>query len=323
MTTKRAWLGFWILSFIWGSSFLFIRIGVEQLPPFQLVFIRTGIAAVGLNIVVYLRGKRLPVDRRSIGDLLFLGIVNTVVPFALITWGEIHIESGLASVLQGTAALFTLVVAHFTLADERITLRKLVALLIGFLGVVVLAGRSRGPEVGGTDSTWHLLGQVAIMAASFCYALGGVYGRKAMQNRMEPIVTAAGALTVAAIASGVIAYAAPALAGGSPIAFSQLTPRVLGAVLALGFLNTFAAYLIFYSLIAALGAARTSMVTYVIPAVGLVLGAIFLDELVDLRLIVGAILILASIAIVNLKPTSLFQRIGRPINRRLEARSRG
>jgi len=99
MTTKQAWISFWILALIWGSSYLFIRIGVEQLPPFQLVFIRTAIAAVGLNLVVYGRGKRLPTDWHGWGDLLFLGIVNTVFPFALITWGETRIESGLASVL--------------------------------------------------------------------------------------------------------------------------------------------------------------------------------------------------------------------------------
>src|SRR5262245_9474489 len=146
MTTKQAWGGFWLLALIWGSSFLFIRIAVEQLPPFQLVFIRTGVAAIGLTSVVYLRGKRLPTDWRSIGDLLFLGTVNTVIPFALITWGETQIESGLASVLQGTAALFTLVLAHFTFADERISWRKLAGLLIGFLGVVVLASRSAGDD---------------------------------------------------------------------------------------------------------------------------------------------------------------------------------
>jgi drug/metabolite transporter (DMT)-like permease len=306
MTTKQAWGAFWLLALIWGSSFLFIRIGVEQLPPFQLVFIRTGIAAIGLNIVVYWRGKRLPTDWRSAGNLLFLGAVNTVLPFALITWGETRIESGLASVLQGTAALFTLVIAHFAFADERFSLRKLAGLLIGFLGVVVLASRSAGDEIAHTDSAAHLLGQAAIIGASFCYALGGTYGRKVMQNRLEPIVVAAGAMTVAAILSGVIAYMSPRLGGPPPVGFEQLEPHVLGAILALGLVNTFGAYLIFYSLLAALGAARTSMVTYVIPVVGLVLGAIFLAEHVDLRLIAGAIMIVGGIGIVNLNMTSLF-----------------
>jgi drug/metabolite transporter (DMT)-like permease len=305
MTTKQAWGGFWLLALIWGSSFLFIRIGVEQLPPFQLVFIRTGIAAVGLTLVVYLRGKRLPTDWRSIGDLLVLGVVNTVLPFALITWGETRIESGLASVLQGTAALFTLVIAHFTFADERITLRKLAGLLIGFLGVVVLASRSTTETIVPSDSTLHLLGQLAVIVASFCYALGGTYGRKAMQHRLDPVVVAAGAMTVATVLSGVIAYAAPALGGAPPISLGQLTPLVLGAVLALGIVNTFGAYLIFYPLVAVLGAARTSMVTYVIPVIGLVLGAIFLGEQVDLRLVIGTLMIVGGIGIVNLNLRSL------------------
>ena len=203
MTPKQAWISFWILALIWGSSYLFIRIGVEQLPPFQLVFIRTAIAAVGLNLVVYGRGKRLPTDRRGWGDLLFLGIVNTVFPFALITWGETRIESGLASVLQGTAALFSLVIAHFLFADERITWRKVIGLLIGFFGVVVLASRSTGQADTETHATLHLLGQLAIVASSLCYAIGGAYSRKAMQNRLEPIVVAAGSMTVAALTTGI------------------------------------------------------------------------------------------------------------------------
>src|SRR5215212_5841684 len=226
MTTKQAWSGFWLLALIWGSSFLFIRIGVEQLPAFQLVFIRTGIAAVGLIMVVYLRGKRLPTDWRSIGDLIVLGVVNTVLPFALITWGEMHIESGLASVLQGTAALFTLVIAHFTFADERISLRKLAGLLIGFLGVVVLASRSSAENIVQSDATMHLLGQLAVIVASLCYALGGTYSRKAMQHRLDPVVVAAGAMIVAAVLSGLIAWVAPILGGAAPISLGQLTPGV-------------------------------------------------------------------------------------------------
>lgn len=310
MSNKQAWTGFWILALIWGSSFLFIRIGVEQLPPFQLVFIRTGIAALGLTLVVYARGKRLPSDRRSIFDLLFLGIVNTVFPFALITWGETHIESGLASVLQGTAALFTLVIAHFAFSDERITWRKAAGLVIGFLGVVVLSSREIGTAnaSAGSNALLYLLGQLAIVLASLCYAFGGTYSRKAMQNRLEPIVVAAGAMLVAAIITGLITYLSPLMGGPPPVNLAQLSPRVLGAILALGLVNTFVAYLIFYSLVAQLGASRTSMITYVIPVIGLILGALFLDESLDARLLIGAIMILGSIAIVNLKPTAWINR---------------
>lgn len=311
MSLKRAWIGFWILGVIWGSSYLFIRIGVEQIPPFQLVFIRTAIAAVGLTVVVYLRGKRLPTEWHSIKALLFLGIVNTVIPFALITWGEKHIESGLASVLQGTTALFTLVIGHFVFVDERITVRKVIGLLIGFLGVITLASRSSGEVLSAADSNLHLLGQLAILGSSICYATGNNFSRKAMQGRLEPIVVSASAMIVAAIITGVIAYAAPAMGGAAPISFADMTPRVLYAILTLGILNTFAAYLLYYPLINVLGASRTSMITYIIPVVGLLLGALFLNEPVDIRLLIGALLIIASIAVVNLNLYTLFKNFSK------------
>ena len=215
--------------------------------------------------------------------------------------------------LQGTAALFTLVVAHFAFTDDRITPRKLAGLIIGFLGVVVLSSREKSSALNLGDSTLYLLGQMAIVVASLCYAFGGAYSRKAMQSRLEPIVVAAGAMIVASIITGIITFGLPLFGGAVPVNLSQLAPRVLGAVLALGVLNTFVAYLIFYSLLAALGASRASMITYVIPAVGLVLGALFLGEVVDGRLIIGAAMILGSIGIVNLNFTTLFKR-SKPIS---------
>lgn len=312
MTIKQAWVGFGILALIWGSSYLFIRIGVEQVPPLQLVFIRTGIAAIGLNLVIYVQGKRLPTDRHSLLHVFLLGVLNIVIPFALITWGEQYIESGLASVLQGTTALFSLVIAHFTFADERINWRKVVGLLVGFLGVVLLASRSGGEEMTVSSATLHLLGQLAVVGSSLCYATGNSYSRKVMQNRLEPLLVAAGTMTVAAVITGVLAYLAPLWGGAAPIPWAALTPSVLSAVLVLGLLNTFGAYLIFYSLIATLGAARTAMVTYVFPVVGLVLGALFLAEPVDLRLLMGALLIIGSIGIVNLNFATWLRRL-RPI----------
>src|SRR5688500_14573813 len=174
MSTKQAWIGFWLLGMIWGSSFLFIRVAVEQLPPFEVVFIRTAIAAIGLTIVVYARGKKMPTDWNSIRPLIILGIFNTVFPFALITWGEQSIASGLAAVLQATAALFTLVIAHFTFADEHIAPGKIGGLIVGFAGVVILSSLS---WKDGQIVTGSLAGQLAIVAASSFYVFGGVYSR--------------------------------------------------------------------------------------------------------------------------------------------------
>jgi drug/metabolite transporter (DMT)-like permease len=304
---SRKWPQFWLLCLIWGSSFLFIRIGVEHVPPLQLVFIRTLIAALGLNAVLLWQGKSLPKDKRSLLDLLVLGIVNTVLPFFLITWGETYIESSMASILQGTAALFTLLVAHFAFNDERITLRKLLGLMTGFLGVVVLAYRGAALDLE-AKPVLYLLGQLAVVVASFCYAIGGSYSRKAMQQRLEPLQASAGAMTVAAVTTGVMMFITPKLGGLPPVDVRQLDSGVIVAILALGFINTFIAYLIFYALVVKLGAARTSMVTYVIPVVGLLLGIIFLGEKLEYRLILGAVMIVGSIAVVNLKLERLFKR---------------
>lgn len=287
-----------LLGLTWGGSFLLIKLAVATIPPLTVVAGRIVIGAAVLGLLAWWRGAKLPRDRASWSKLFVMGTLGTMLPFALITWGETRIDSGLASVLQGTAALFTLVVAHFTFADERITLRKVVGLLIGFLGVVVLASRGMGSTAAGPAA--DLLGQMAIVVASFCYALGGTYSRKAIQNRLEPMAVAAGSMTVAAIITGAIAYLSPAFGGPAPANLAALRPDVLGAVLALGLVNTFGAYLIFYPLVAVLGAARTSMVTYVIPVVGLILGAIFLGEQVDMRLVAGTAMIVGGVGIVNL-----------------------
>jgi drug/metabolite transporter (DMT)-like permease len=305
MSTKKAWTGFWLLGLIWGSSFLFIRIAVEQLPPFEVVFIRTAIAAIGLIAVVYLTGKRMPTTWQDIRPLVILGIFNTVFPFALITWGEQSIDSGLAAVLQASAAFFTLIIAHFAFADERITAKKIGGLLVGFIGVCVLASRS---WQDGEIVTGDLLGQLAIIAASFFYGFGGVYSRKVVSGRIDPFVTAAGAMTTAAVITGIMMMIAPYFGGQAPVAPSDMQSNVLFAAVTLGLLNTWVAYMIFYPIIPVLGAARTSMVTYVVPAVGLLLGAIFLDEVIDARLLLGAALILAGIGIVNLRFPNLFRR---------------
>jgi drug/metabolite transporter (DMT)-like permease len=298
MSNKQAWIGFFLLGLIWGSSFLFIRIGVEQLGPFEVVFIRTGIAAIGLTLVAYARGKRLPRHWDGIRDLLILGVVNTVIPFAFITWGEKSIDSGLAAVLQATAALFTLVVAHFAFADERITLKKIGGLVVGFIGVIILVSQS---WKDGQVATGSLTGQLAIVVASFFYAMGGTYSRQVLKKGIEPIIAAAGAMITTAIVSGVLMVIAPALGGANIVTPAEMQSNVLFAVVMLGLLNTFVAYIIFYSIIPVLGAARTSMVTYVVPAVGLALGAIFLKEVVDFRLLLGAALIITGIGIVNLR----------------------
>jgi drug/metabolite transporter (DMT)-like permease len=296
------WAAFWVLGVVWGSSFLLIRVGVEAIHPFYIVFIRTGIAAVGLFLVVIARRRPIPRDWQTIKPLLILGVGNTAIPFTLISMGEKTVESGLASVLQATAALFGLIIAHFALADERITPQKLWGLIVGFVGVLVLASRN---WQDGQIVTGGLLGQLAIVGASFFYASFTTYSRKVVGNSVEPMVIAAFAMMTAAFVELALILVSPLLGYEVPPVPADLTANVLFSVLLLGFLNTFFAYMLFYYIVRELGAAKSQMVTYVVPAVGLLLGVLLLNESMDIRLILGAALIFAGIGIVNLK---IFQR---------------
>ena len=300
MTSK--WIGFWVLGLIWGSSFLLIRIGVESVSPFQLVFMRTGIAAVGLNIVLHARGGRLP-WRTGLIPLLALGIANVTIPFGLITWGEVTVPSGVASVLNSTVALFTLVISALVFRQESFTARKFIGLLIGFFGVIVLASRNFD---GATLQTGSLIGQIAILIAAVFYAFGGSYSYRLSVRWKDPQVVAAGSMIFAALSAGLLMVLAPVFGGQPPTPLADIPPAALWSIVGLGLLNTFIAYMIYYWIVRHLGAARASMVTYVAPIVGLTLGALVLGEVVDLRLLGGAALILGGIGIVTLKRTPAF-----------------
>ncbi|MBZ0307356.1 MAG: EamA family transporter [Anaerolineae bacterium] len=295
---RQAWASFWLLGLIWGSSFLFIRIGVREFSPGEVVFIRTTIAAIGLNIVLWLRGKRLPTDRATILKLIVIGLGNVVVPFLLISWSEQHIESSLASVLQSTASLFTLITAHLAFEDERITLPKVICLLVGFIGMIVLASREWKDVFVITNG---FLGQMAMVLASLFYAIFATYSRKVIQGNVEPIVVATGTLTTAAVVSGILVFASPLVGGAEITPLASVSSDTLWAMAALGFANTFIAYIMYYYVIRELGAARASMVTYIVPVVGLFLGILFLGEMLDTKIILGALLIFSGIGIVNLR----------------------
>lgn len=292
------WIAFWLLGLIWGSSFLLIRIGVGELTPFQVVFIRTGIAAVGMNLVLLARGKHLPLNFKRLFPLLVIGIGNTSLPFALISWGEQTIPSSLAGVLQSTAVFFTMIAAHLAFSDERITPQKLVGLAIGFVGVTVLALNSGG-ESGGTEAGFW--GAVAVVAASFCYGVFTVYSKQQIRDRYEPLMVSAGAMTFAALTSGFGMIVSPLLGGPANTPLADVELNTLAAVVFLGLVNTFLAYMMYYNIVVALGAARSSMVTYIVPAVSVVLGTLVLSEPISESLILGALLIFAGIAVVSLR----------------------
>lgn len=287
----KDWVLFLALGLIWGSSFLWIKIAVAEIDPFTLVGWRLLFGTLGMVAVLLVRRPPFPRSPGTWASLAFLGIINTALPFVLISWGEKSIDSAVASVLNSTVPLFTLVIAHYALHDEPITARKSLGLLIGFAGIVVLMVRDLGADVLRTG----LLGQAAVLLAAVSYASASVFARRTMRE-VSPLVQA---FLPMAVADGLVWVAATQ--AGEPGRLPAI-PITWVALLWLGLLGSCVAYLLYFSLLHSVGATRTTMVTYVFPVVGLVLGVLFLKEAADWHLLAGAGLVVASLVVVNWRP---------------------
>lgn len=285
----KNWLALITLGVLWGSSFLWIKIALDEIGPFLLVAIRLVFGAVALLAMLTFRHPALPRDWRPWGVLALLGLTNTALPFVLITWGEQYIDSGLTAILNGTVPLFSLIIAHFALDDEHITLNRAGGLLVGFVGVIVLVGPTLGSGLRG-----RLLGQLAVLAAAFFYAVSSVIAKKGLKD-VPPMVQAAATVAVA----DALAWGA-ALGVEGPLMLPAL-PLTWFALAWLGILGSCVAYLLYFYLIQQIGAARSTMVTYIIPVVGVALGVIFLGEQLSWALGLGATLVVSGIWIVNAK----------------------
>jgi drug/metabolite transporter (DMT)-like permease len=284
----KQWAAFGMLGLVWGSSFLWIKIAVQEVGPFTLVAFRLLFGVLGLLVIMRWQRQSFPRDRRTLLAYGFMGVVNTAAPFVLISWGETKIDSGLASILNGTVPLFTIVIAHYWLHDEKITVGRLAGLAVGFVGVVVLVSRDFGPQ-GLHGNVW---GQLAVIAASICYATAITFSRRHLRNQ-PPVVQS---FMVLLIADAVIWPAT--LMVDRPFHLPQL-PVTWLALAWLGLLGSCFAYLMFFYLINAWGPTRASLVTYVFPVIGVILGIVFLKEVADWRLIVGTLLIVGAVLAVN------------------------
>lgn len=286
----REWGAFWLLGSIWGSSFLWIKIAVGEIGPATLAAIRLLVGLLGLLVVMRLQRQAFPRTTTHLPAYLFMGAFNTAIPFVLISWGETRIDSGLAAILNATVPLFTIVIAHFWLSDERITATRLAGLLVGFTGVVVLMSRDLG-MTGIAHSIW---GQLAVLAASASYALAATFTRRHLRGH-PPLLQA----TMVVLFADLFVWLTVG-AWERPLRLPAL-PITWFALAWLGLLGSCAAYLLYFYLINAWGPTRASLVTYVFPVIGLLLGIVFLSEAADWRLLAGTVLVVAGIAVVNLR----------------------
>jgi drug/metabolite transporter (DMT)-like permease len=284
----KHWLVFLLLGAIWSSSFMWIKIAVQEVGPITLVAFRVLFGLSFGVIVIYLQRVQWPRTLNQWTPLLVLGITNIAIPFFLISWGEQTIDSAVASILNATVPLFTILVAHTLLRDDKMTWPKVLGLLIGFAGVVILMSKDIGASLG------SVLGQLAVVLASAFYAVGAVYARRTTQE-MPGIMRSAGPLVPATAVMWLALFLVE-----RPVEIPRLGMTWI-ALLFLGVLGSGFAFVLSYYLIHEIGPTRTSMVTYLFPLGGVILGVVFLDETLSWQLAAGAVLIVLSLVVANMQ----------------------
>jgi drug/metabolite transporter (DMT)-like permease len=291
MTTRGSridWLIFLALGFLWGSSYLFIKIGVDHgLQPFTLIMFRLAIGFALLATVVALAREPLPRDPRMYGHLFVMGVVNIAIPFSLITFAEQTVDSSLAAVINGAVPLFVIVVAAIFLKGETITVNRVAGLAIGFIGVAILVGFNIA-DLGSANA----LGELALIGSTLSYAGGAVYA-KAHIHGLRPMIPA-----VFQVFFGLLVISVLAFLTEHPLA-AVPAPEAIVAIIWLGLLGSGLAYLAFFRILGRWGATRTSMVAYLLPVFGIALGALVLSEPIAPSTLVGTVLVIGGIALVN------------------------
>jgi drug/metabolite transporter (DMT)-like permease len=276
------------LAALWGSSFFFFKIMAATLPPLTVVLGRVGLAALILNVWLALRRDFMPTSARTWGAFVFMGLLNNIVPFTLIVFGETRISSGLASILNATTPMFTVLAAHWLTANEKLTFAKAAGVVVGFVGVAVLIGPSALAGLGSED----LVGEVACLLAALSYAFAGIYGRRF--RGPNPIKVATGQIT----GSTLVLVPLVALVD-HPWTLPMPSTETWGAMLGIAVLCTVVAYVLYFRILAAAGATNLLLVTFLLPVSALLLGWLVLEESIAPRAFAGMALIGVGLACID------------------------
>lgn len=271
-TEPRMSAGDWaillVLSVLWGGAFFFISVALRGFQPLTLITLRVGLGAALLWLVLRVRGEGMPRGLAAWRALLWLALLNNVIPFALFFWAMLHISGGLASIVNATTPIWGVIVAHFFTADEKATPNKVAGVVLGFLGVVVMIGADAWGGASG-----QVLPQLACIAGTLCYALAGVYARRFGALGVTPLAISAGSLAMAAVAMLPFALWLEAPWRAAMPDMASLT--ALGGLV---ILSTALAYVLFFRLIEGAGATNAMLVTFLIPVTAILLGSLVLGE---------------------------------------------
>lgn len=288
------WLMLVLLSIVWGGSFFFSELALTSFHPFTTVFLRVLGAAGVMVAVVYLSGHRLPTTLRAWRPILVLGIINNVIPFCLITWGQTRIDSGTAAILNGTVTIFLVILAHWMTPDEKLTKAKAAGVLVGFGGVYLMMVETVSGGLGGQG-----LGRAAVLLASLSYALAGIYGKRFKDT---PLV-----VTVAGMLSCSCALMLPLALMIDPPWPSEITAEAVWGVVGQALGSTAIAYLLYFRILATAGATNAALCTFLIPISAVLLGVGLLDEVIGFNQYAGMVLIFSGLGFIDGRPVEMIR----------------
>ena len=288
----REWGLLLALSILWGCSFFFNGVAVRELPTFTIVVGRVALASLTLLLVMSVAGQQMPRNRRDWFAFGGMGFLNNVVPFCLIVWEQDLVASGVASILNATTPLFTVVVAHFMTSDEKMMGGRLIGVVIGFLGFVIMIGT----DVLAVMNT-NLLAHLAILGASVSYAFAGIYGRRFKAMGISPLATATGQVTASSI------FLIPmVILIDQPWTLPMPSLAALSSLFGIAVLSTALAYILYFRILATAGAVNLLLVTFLILISAILLGVTFLDESLLPKHLFGIALIGTGMSVVDSRP---------------------
>lgn len=296
----REWGMLLSLATLWGGSFFFFKVLVVALPPFTVVLARVGLSALILNAWLALRHDGIPTSPRTWGAFVVMGLLNNVIPFTLIAFGEIRISSGLASILNATTPMFAVLVAHWLTESERLSLGKAAGVAIGFTGVAVLIGPDALVGVRGED----IVGEAACLLAAVSYAFAGICGRHF--KGLSPIKVATGQIT----ASSLLLLPLVAIVD-RPWTLPMPGAEIWGAMIGIAVLCTVLAYILYFRILATAGATNVLLVTFLLPVTAMLLGWLVLGESAPPRALGGTAIIGGGLACIDGRLPRLLLRFTR------------
>ena len=296
--TGFEWMLLVLLSVVWGGSFFFNGIALREFPTLFILTARVGLAALALLFLMKMLGQGIQLNRQILKAFFGMSFLNNVVPFSLIVWGQQHIASGVASILNATTPLFTMLVAHWFTTDEKINPRRLLGVLTGMGGVGLMMGLDSMESSG-----FHLLGQSAILLAAFSYGLAGVYGKRFAQLEIPPLATATGQLCASSMILIPLTFWID-----QPWTFAMPSIEGMGSLLGIALLSTALAYVIYFRLLKTAGVTNLLLVTLLIPVSAIILGVFLLDESLEPQHLSGMAVISLGLLIMDGRLLQFFRK---------------